>query len=220
MVSAGAEALASSQSDKESCSHKEDDDDVCAVPTEDKSLFTSKNRSPISEMLSPILKFITSSDVFQFLKQIETHGGLRNTQLFDLSWVLNNLFNIHGGVRSSCHLRLRYTHSDDDIDLGILSPKELDNYERYFSVPWVRRVVSGPGVYPNTRRDLSQGAPCPYSNRRTLQYWRLLCVEIILSRAFRHLFRTLSEMAVCATFSGSLRELRGLSQPLDHFIIY
>lgn len=101
MVPAGAEALASSQCDRKSCSH-EDHDGICAAATgDDKSLFTSKNRSPISGMLSPILKFIASSDVFQFLKQVETHGGLRNTQMFDLSWVLNNLFNIHGGVQFS-----------------------------------------------------------------------------------------------------------------------
>ena len=56
-------------------------------------------------MLSPILKVITSSDVYQFLKEVETHGGLRNTQMFDLSWVLNNFFNIHGGVSFSRRLK-------------------------------------------------------------------------------------------------------------------
>ena len=106
MVAAGAEALASSQSDGKSCSPEEDDGGICAVATgNDKSLFTSKNRSPIFGMLNPIMKFITSSDVFPFLKQVETHGGLRNTQMFDLSWVLNNLFNIHGGVRFSRYLK-------------------------------------------------------------------------------------------------------------------
>jgi hypothetical protein len=62
------------------------------------ALFTSKDRSPISEMLSHILGLITSSDVLPFLKQAEIYGGLRNTQIFDLVWVLENLFNIHGGV--------------------------------------------------------------------------------------------------------------------------
>jgi hypothetical protein len=50
-------------------------------------------------MLSPILKFITSSEVPQFLRRAEIHPGLLNTQLFDLFWVLDNLFNVHGGVR-------------------------------------------------------------------------------------------------------------------------
>ena len=102
----GAEAPTSSQSERKSCPHKEHDDSTSTVATGDyKSLFTCKNRSPLSGMLSPILKFITSSDVFQFLKEIETHGGLRNTQMFDLSWVLNNFFNIHGGVRFSHPLK-------------------------------------------------------------------------------------------------------------------
>jgi hypothetical protein len=50
-------------------------------------------------MLSPVLKFITSSDVFEFLKRAEIHASLWSTQLFDLFWVLDNLFNVHGGVR-------------------------------------------------------------------------------------------------------------------------
>jgi len=105
----GAEALASSQSDRKPFSHEEDDD---------KSLFTSKNRSPISGLLSPILKFITSSNVFQFLKQVETHGGLRNTQLFDLSWVLNNLFNIHGGILIYCLRQSLVTMNDISQSFG------------------------------------------------------------------------------------------------------
>jgi hypothetical protein len=59
---------------------------------------TSKDRSPALQMLSPILKFLTSSDVFQFLKRAEIHAGLLKTQLFDLFWILDNLFNVHGGV--------------------------------------------------------------------------------------------------------------------------
>jgi hypothetical protein len=52
-----------------------------------------------SRMLSPVLKFIKSSDVFEFLKRAEIHAGLWSTQLFDLFWVLDNLLNVHGGVR-------------------------------------------------------------------------------------------------------------------------
>jgi hypothetical protein len=59
---------------------------------------TAKDRSPALQMFNPILKFITSSDVFQFLKRAEIHTGLLKTQLFDLFWILDNLFNVHGGV--------------------------------------------------------------------------------------------------------------------------
>lgn len=71
----------------------------CTATRNDKSLFTSKDRSPITAMLGPISKFIMSSDVGQFLSQAKIHSGLCSTQIFDLFWVLNNLFNIHGGVR-------------------------------------------------------------------------------------------------------------------------
>lgn len=57
------------------------------------------HRSHVSHMLSPVLKFVTSSDVFQSLKRVEIHAGLSSTQLFDLCWVLDNLFNVHGGVQ-------------------------------------------------------------------------------------------------------------------------
>jgi hypothetical protein len=91
--------LVSSRSDAVSCSREGDNNLFgCVATGNDESLFTSKDRSPISGMLSPILNFITSSDVLQFLKQAAVHDGLRNTQIFDLLWVLNNLFNIHGGV--------------------------------------------------------------------------------------------------------------------------
>jgi len=90
-------------------SYSPEEDNVVgrAATASDKSLFTSKDRSPISALLNPIFKFITSSDVYLFLKQAETLGGLRNTcaQMFDLSWVLDNLFNIHGGVRFSICLK-------------------------------------------------------------------------------------------------------------------
>ncbi|KAI9456854.1 hypothetical protein BJY52DRAFT_1275024 [Lactarius psammicola] len=50
----------------------------------DSSPFVSNNWSPISELLRPILDFMTS------------------TQLFDLLWVSDNLFNVHGGILIYC----------------------------------------------------------------------------------------------------------------------
>lgn len=73
----------------------------CIATGNDGALFkftTSNDRSSALQMLSPILKFITTSDVFQFLKRAEIHAGLLKTQLFDLFWILDNLFNVHGGV--------------------------------------------------------------------------------------------------------------------------
>jgi hypothetical protein len=71
----------------------------CIATRNNGTLFTTgEDRSPALQMLSPILKFITSSDVFQFLKRAEIHTGLLKTQLFDLFWILDNLFNVHGGV--------------------------------------------------------------------------------------------------------------------------
>ena len=71
----------------------------CNATGNDGTLFTtSDDGSPALQMLSPILKFITSSDVFQFLKRAGVHAGLLKTQLFDLIWILDNLFNVHGGV--------------------------------------------------------------------------------------------------------------------------
>ena len=61
-------------------------------------LFTSKNRTPISGPLGPFLDFMTCPEVSRFLKWAEVHAGLRSTQLFDLLWVSDNLFNVHGGV--------------------------------------------------------------------------------------------------------------------------
>ena len=72
----------------------------CIAAGSDGSLFTTtRKESSISRMFKPILKFITSSEVHQFLKRAEIHAGLSKTQLFDLFWVLDNLFNVHGGVR-------------------------------------------------------------------------------------------------------------------------
>jgi hypothetical protein len=63
----------------------------------DRTIFpTIKDRSPVSHRLSPI---VTSADVFQFLKRAEIHAGLLSTQLLDLCWVLDSLFNVHDGVQ-------------------------------------------------------------------------------------------------------------------------
>jgi hypothetical protein len=71
----------------------------CIAKGKDGTLFTTvKDRTVAFRTLSPILEFITSSDVFQFLKRAEIHAGLLNTQLFDMFWILDNLFNVHGGV--------------------------------------------------------------------------------------------------------------------------
>jgi hypothetical protein len=71
----------------------------CIATGKDGTLFTtSKDKSLALQTLSPILKFITYSEVFRFLKRAEIHAGLLNTQLFDLFWILDNLFNVHGGV--------------------------------------------------------------------------------------------------------------------------
>ena len=70
------------------------------VATEnDSSMLISEGRTPISGLLKPILDFMACREVHQLLKQAECHPGLRNTQLFDLLWVANNFFNVHGGVR-------------------------------------------------------------------------------------------------------------------------
>ena len=65
----------------------------------DNPLFTSNPRSPIAGLLKPIQDFMTCPEVFRFLKWAQAHPGLRSTQLFDLFWVADNLFHVHGGVR-------------------------------------------------------------------------------------------------------------------------
>ena len=71
----------------------------CIATGSNESLSTTSKEMSHSRMLSPVLKLIKSSDVFEFLKRAEIHAGLWSTQLFDLFWVLDNLFNVHGGVR-------------------------------------------------------------------------------------------------------------------------
>ncbi|KAH9051920.1 hypothetical protein EDB87DRAFT_628442 [Lactarius vividus] len=68
----------------------------------DRSIFTSGDRSPISGLLKPILDFMTCPEVFLFLKSAEAHAGLRSSQLSDLFWVSDNLFNVHGGILIYC----------------------------------------------------------------------------------------------------------------------
>ena len=74
--------------------------DCIATGNDGTLLIIGKNRPPALEMLSSILKYITSPDVFKFLKWAEIHAGLLKTQLFNLFWILDNLFNVHGGVWS------------------------------------------------------------------------------------------------------------------------
>jgi hypothetical protein len=69
------------------------------VTENDSSIFISDDRSPISGLLKPILDFMACPEVHRFLKWAEAHPGLRSTQLFDLLWVADNLYNVHGGVR-------------------------------------------------------------------------------------------------------------------------
>jgi hypothetical protein len=66
---------------------------------DDSSIFISDDRSPISGLLKPILDFMACPEVHRFLKWAEAHPGLRSTQILDLLWVANNLFDVHGGVR-------------------------------------------------------------------------------------------------------------------------
>ena len=68
-----------------------------AVTGNDSTLFISDDRPPVSGLLKPILDFMTCPEVFRSLKRAEAHPGLRSTQLFDLFWVADNLFNVHGG---------------------------------------------------------------------------------------------------------------------------
>ncbi|KAH9016132.1 hypothetical protein EDB85DRAFT_2021856 [Lactarius pseudohatsudake] len=68
----------------------------------DSSIFASGDRSPISGLLGPILDFMTCPEVFRFLKLAEAHAILRSSQLYDLFWVSDNLFNVHGGILIYC----------------------------------------------------------------------------------------------------------------------
>ena len=96
----------------------------------DNSTFISNDRSPISGLLKPILDFMACPEVHHFLKWAEAHPGLRNTQLFDLLWVTNNLFNVHGGVRIP--LSIERCYCNGTIDYDVLPPKIVHSHERYF----------------------------------------------------------------------------------------
>ena len=90
------------------------------VATEnDSSISISDGRTPISGLLKPILDFMACPEVHQLLKWAEVHPGLRNTQLFDLLWVANNFFNVHGGVRYYYSLR-RWVLIGSDINKQIM----------------------------------------------------------------------------------------------------
>ncbi|KAN0132441.1 hypothetical protein V8E53_009867 [Lactarius tabidus] len=69
---------------------------------DDSSIFISDDRSPISGLLKPILDFMACPEVHRFLKWAEAHPGLRSTQILDLLWVANNLFDVHGGIMIYC----------------------------------------------------------------------------------------------------------------------
>jgi hypothetical protein len=128
----------------------EKNDDI--VTETDSSIFISDDRSPISGLLKPILDFMACPVVRRFLKWAEAHPGLRSTQFFDLLWVANNFFNVHGGVRCPSSRRgelialLRVK-----IDYDILSPKILHSYGRYFWSDWLECLVSRSEVDAGTR---------------------------------------------------------------------
>ncbi|KAF8486442.1 hypothetical protein DFH94DRAFT_713329 [Russula ochroleuca] len=90
----------------------------CIATASNRSLFTTSKEKSHSQMLSPVLKFITSSDVFEFLKRAEIHASLWSTQLFDLFWVLDNLFNVHGGILIYCLRKSLDTMSGISRSLG------------------------------------------------------------------------------------------------------
>ena len=56
------------------------------------------DRPPTTGLLDYILDCKACHEVYQIFKWAEAHPGLRKTQLFDLLWVANNFFNVHGGV--------------------------------------------------------------------------------------------------------------------------
>ena len=69
------------------------------VATENNSSISiSSDRPPITGLLDYILDCKACHEVYQIFKWAEAHPGLRKTQLFDLLWVANNFFNVHGGV--------------------------------------------------------------------------------------------------------------------------
>jgi hypothetical protein len=88
-----------SASTNTSTNHEAAEHNDGVVTENDSSILISDDRSPISGLLKPILDFMACPEVHQFLKWAEEHPGLRSTQLFDLLWVANNLYNVHGGVR-------------------------------------------------------------------------------------------------------------------------
>jgi hypothetical protein len=96
----------------------------CRTEIESDCAATISNRSPISELLKPIVNFMMCPEVSQFLKQVEAHPGLRSTQFFDLFWVMDNLFNVHGGVRLLAVSQTGLFYSYCQADYDTLSPEE------------------------------------------------------------------------------------------------
>ncbi|KAF8261961.1 hypothetical protein EI94DRAFT_1744836 [Lactarius quietus] len=66
------------------------------------SLIIKNGRSPVSGLLKPILDFMICPELSRLRKWASAHPGLRSTQLFDLVWVADNIFNVHGGVLIYC----------------------------------------------------------------------------------------------------------------------
>jgi hypothetical protein len=91
-----------SASTNTSTNHEAAEHNDGVVTENDSSILISDDRSPISGLLKPILDFMACPEVHQFLKWVEEHPGLRSTQLFDLLWVANNLYNVHGGIMMYC----------------------------------------------------------------------------------------------------------------------
>ncbi|KAN0132447.1 hypothetical protein V8E53_009873 [Lactarius tabidus] len=91
-----------SASKNTSTSHEAAEHNDGVVTENDTSIFISDDRSPISGLLKPILDFMACPEVHRFFKWAEAHPGLRSTQLFDLLWVANNLYNVHGGIMIYC----------------------------------------------------------------------------------------------------------------------
>lgn len=121
----------------------------------DSSLVIKDDRSSISGLLKPILDFMTCPEVFRFLKSAEAHPGLRSTQLFDLFWVADNLFDVHGGVRSPLLVE-GVISSKSPIDFDVWLPKIFDPHGRYFWNSWLKRLVSRYETYAEARWDIPQ----------------------------------------------------------------
>ncbi|KAH9992219.1 hypothetical protein BJV74DRAFT_834975 [Russula compacta] len=166
----------------------------CTATRNDMSLFSSKDRSPIAAILGPISKFIASSDVGQFLNQAKIHSGLCSTQIFDLFWVLNNLFNIHGGILIHCLRKSLTTMNDISRSLGL--DEWSHNLEFIQKLDGAYRKMLHPHIH--TDGDYGTGGSSA---------WKSYCLElaVIFSESFPNwqsarYFRDLSE-SYCGYFN-------------------